>query len=139
MLYSLSTACRSKYCTCISRKRPVSARIRVQWRPVPVWNLPPWALCAKLSSDCPFLCFHFFQGSLQLVPARCLHFVLYLIRHDLPVKIYRAPGYPEQPNQEKLPQVWQKRFKMNLVHMKSLQAQTKNKTQKSLSNHLRHN
>ena len=28
---------------------------------------------------------------------------------------------------------------MNLVHMKSLQGQTKNKTQKSLSNHQRHN
>ena len=50
---------------------------------------------------------------------------------------YRVPRYQEQQNQQKLPQAQLKRFKMNLVHMKSLQAQTKNKSQKSLSNHHR--
>ena len=59
MLYHLSTTCKSKYCTCIYWKRPVSARFRVPRRPVPVWNLPSWVFCAKLPSDCHILCFQF--------------------------------------------------------------------------------
>ena len=65
--------------------------------------------------------------------------MLYLIRSDLLMKIYTVPRCPEQQNQQKLPQPRLKRFEMNLAHMNSLQAQTKNKTQKSLSNHQRHN
>ena len=83
--------------------------------------------------------FPVFQASLQLVSARSLKIVLFLIGSDLQVKIYRVPRWPDQPKLQKLPQAQLKRFKLNLVHMKSLQAQTKNKTQKSLSNHQRHN
>ena len=61
MLYSLSTACKSKYCICISWGRPVGTRIRVPRRPVPVWNLPSWEFCTKLPSDSHFLCFQFFS------------------------------------------------------------------------------
>ena len=62
MLYSLSIACKSRYCTCISWKRPVSARISVPRRPVPVWNLSGWAFCANFSLDCHFLCFQYFPS-----------------------------------------------------------------------------
>ena len=94
MLCCLSTACKSKYCTCISWKRPVSARIRVPKRSLPVWNLPSPAFCTNLPSDCNFLCFQFFQANLQLVPARSLNIVFYLIGSDLLVKIYRVPRCP---------------------------------------------
>ena len=46
---------------------------------------------------------------------------------------------PKTTKPANLPQAQLKRFKMNLVHMKSLQAQIKIKTKKSLSNHPRHN
>ena len=92
---------------------------------------PAWlSIMHKIAIRLPFSVFPVFQANLQLVSARSLNFVLYLIGSDLLVKIYRVQRCPEQPNQQMLPQVQWKKFKMFLVHMKSLQAQTKNKTQK---------
>ena len=138
MLYSLSTACKSTVYV-FSWKRPVIVRIRVPRRPVPVWNLPSWAFCTQLPSDCHFLCFQFFQASFKLVPTRSLKFVLYLIGSDLLVEIYRVPRCPEQQKPAKASTSTTEKTQDEYSHMKSLQAQTKNKTQKSLSNHQRHN
>ena len=44
------------------------------------------SIYTKLPSHYHFLCFHYFQASLQLVPARSLNIVLYLLGSDLLVK-----------------------------------------------------
>ena len=68
-----------------SWKRPVSASIRVPRRQYLFEICLVENSAQKLPSDCHFLYFHFFQASLQLVPARSLNVVLYLIGSDLQV------------------------------------------------------
>ena len=63
----------------------------------------------------------FLQATLQLVPARSLKIVLYLIVSDLIANIYKDQRCSEQTSQWKLPQAQLKRFKMNLANMKGLQ------------------
>ena len=138
MFFSLSTTCQSKYCIWISWKRPVRARFRVPRRPVPVWHLPSWAFCAKCAIRLPFPVFPVIQANLQLLQDRNLNVVLYLLGSDLLAQSTESQYAQNNKIQQKLSQVQLKRFKMKLVHMKNLQAQTKNKTQKSVSNHLRH-
>ena len=62
LVYSLS-----KYCTCISWRRPVSARFKVPRRPVSVWTLSGWEFFTKLASDYyHFLCFQFSKAIYSL-------------------------------------------------------------------------
>ena len=137
MLYSWSTACKSKYYTCISWKRPVGERFRVPRRLVPVWNVACWAFCANCH-QIAISCVPVFQANSQLVPARNLNIVFYQIGSDLLVKSTESLDAQNNKTNKGFPQAQLKRFKMNPAHMKSIQAQTKNKTQKSLSNHPRH-
>ena len=138
MLYSFSTACQSKYCICNSWKRSVRARFWVQRRPVPVWNLSSWAFCTNLPLDCQFLYFHLSKPIYSLSQLVVISICCIYLEVTCKCKV-QSPRCPNQQNQQKHLQVQLKRFKKNLAHMKSLQAQNKNKTQKSFSNHLRHN
>ena len=92
----------------------------------------------KIAIRLPFPVFPVIQANLQLVPARNLNIALYLIGGDLLVKSTEYQDAQNNKTNKSFTQAQLKRFEMNPVHMKSLQAQTKNKTQKSLSNHLRH-
>ena len=64
--------------------------------------------------------------------------MLILLGSDLLVQSTESQDAQNNKTSKGFPQVQQKRFKMNIAHMKSLQAQTKHKTQKSFSNYLRH-
>ena len=82
ILYSLYTACWSKYCIYIFWKRPGSARYRVPRRPLPVWNLSVWAFCTNLPSDCYFPCFQFSKALYSLSQLESIN-LLYLLGRGL--------------------------------------------------------
>ena len=89
-----------------------------------LFEICPCDHCEKFAIRLLFPVFSVFQATLQLVSARIYKCVVSTWKRFVSTK-YRVPRCPEQ---QKLPHMQLTKIKKNPVHMKSPQAQTKNKS-----------